>query len=238
MTLVNDSELTDEAPHKVDFKETIERLELRAKRSRKRVLVLGIMLFLSIILITGLLISSITFSTAFSIPSFNDNSRATIESPFVRRVKDLMVDLNGPDNNWRAKEKFSKPNEIATKKIKSELEESLVYLERVLKIADYGKTETPQESIWAPILKTAIFSLGAVAFVILFIQITVTFIRFHMRLSELYEAQADALRASDGNSDRAYKFMEQFSPNAIELGTIPSTIYEKALDTIKDVAKK
>ena len=89
-----------------------------------------------------------------------------------------------------------------------------------------------------PILSTGIFSLGAVAFVILLIQIAVTFMRYHTRLAELYEAQADALRASDGNSDRAYKFMEQFSPNAIELGKMPTTIYEKALDTIKEVSKK
>lgn len=242
MTLENESEQTSEVineePNKVDFKDTIERLELRAKRSRRRVIVLGTMLFLSIILVTSVLISTITYTSSFGISSFQSNSRESIESPFVRRVKDLMEDLNGPDDNWRKKEKFVKPDEETSKKIKAELEESLVSLERVLKIADYGKTDKPKESVWAPILSTGIFSLGAVAFVILFIQISVTFMRFHTRLAELYEAQADALRASDGDSDRAYKFMEQFSPNSIDLGKIPTTIYEKALDTIKDVAKK
>ncbi|MCW8930355.1 MAG: hypothetical protein OQL19_08975 [Gammaproteobacteria bacterium] len=232
------SELTSEEPHKIDFKDTIERLELRAKRSRRRVFVLGVMLFLSVILITTLLVSITSSPSSFVLRSFDGDSRTSIESPFVRRVKGLMEDLIGSENILGTRGKHVKPDEDAAKKIKIELEESLVILERVLKIADYGKTEKSQEFVWAPILSTGIFSLGAVAFVILFIQISVTFIRFHTRLAELYEAQADALRASDGDSERAYKFMEQFSPNAIDLGKIPTTIYEKALDTIKDVAKK
>jgi len=113
-------------------------------------------------------------------------------------------------------------------------------LERYKKIAEIGKVQagSPDTSRISAAIESAVFSLGAVAFVVLLIQIAVSFMRYHTRLAELYEAQADALRASGGVTNRAYAFIDHFSPNAIELGRAPTTLYEKALETVKEVAKR
>jgi len=68
------------------------------------------------------------------------------------------------------------------------------------------------------------------------IQISVMFIRYHMRLGELYDAQSDALRASGGDAALAYALLQHLSPNAIEVGRTPASLYEKAFETIQAVA--
>ena len=117
------SEPNNEVPIRVDFKDTIERLEQRAKRSRKRVIVLSTILFFSIIMITFLISSLITYPSLAGIEfrALNDDSRASIEAPFTRRVKYLMEELIGPIN-WRDRENFKKPDEETSKRIKAELE--------------------------------------------------------------------------------------------------------------------
>jgi len=99
--------------------------------------------------------------------------------------------------------------------------------------------EKPQvaQPDYSPIVSTIAFSAGAVAFVILAIQIAVLFMRYYAQLAELYDAQAGALEASGGDVEIAIKFMESFSPKTVVLGKAPTTLYEKALDTISDVAK-
>lgn len=68
------------------------------------------------------------------------------------------------------------------------------------------------------------------------IQISVMFIRYHLRLGELYDAQSDALRASGGDAALAYALLQHLSPNAIEVGRTPASLYEKAFETIQAVA--
>lgn len=100
------------------------------------------------------------------------------------------------------------------------------------------ESDQKNESGIAYSLSTLAFSFGAVAFMILIIQISVQFMRYYARLAELYNTQADALRLCKGDTEVAFKFMEHFSPVSVELGKAPTTVYEKALDTISTVAKK
>ena len=60
--------------------------------------------------------------------------------------------------------------------------------------------------------------------------------RYYARLAELYDAQADALLASGMNPLIASDFIGKFSPLSIHFGKTPSSIYEKTLDTIGNVA--
>ncbi len=86
-------------------------------------------------------------------------------------------------------------------------------------------------------MNSFLIGAGAISFGILFIQIALNFMRYYARLAELYDAQADALLASRGDADKAYVLLQQFSPNAIEMGKTPTTLYEKALEAITEVAK-
>ena len=81
------------------------------------------------------------------------------------------------------------------------------------------------------------FSIGAVAFVLFLIQIAVQFMRYYAKLSELYSAQAEALRASDGDVEVAYNFIQHFSPTSVDIGSAPTTVYEKALDVVSNIAR-
>jgi hypothetical protein len=91
----------------------------------------------------------------------------------------------------------------------------------------------PPYTDWTAFAITTITSIGAIMFAIFFIQIALNFMRYYAQLAELYDAQADALIAAAGDQDRAAKFLEQFSPT-IEFGKTPVTLYEKALDAVKE----
>lgn len=100
-----------------------------------------------------------------------------------------------------------------------------------------GSSEKATAGI-ADSLSTIAFSFGAVGFVILLIQISVQFMRYYARLAKLYLAQADALRASNGDPAVAFEFIQHFSPASVELGKAPASVYEKALETISSVYKR
>ncbi|GAU04279.1 hypothetical protein BSLA_02f1776 [Burkholderia stabilis] len=95
----------------------------------------------------------------------------------------------------------------------------------------------PQSDGFSPAISTLAFSAGAVVVAILLIQILVTFMRYYAQLAELYDAQALALEASNGKAEIAIKFAEHFSPNSVTFGKLPSTLYEKSLDTIAELAR-
>jgi len=232
--------MTDEQEQTIDFSQTIERLELRAKRARRRVLVIGVLLVVSVMLLFSLLTSGILNQSRIAIDvmelKFRD-SRSDVESVLERRASMLLEELIGPRYK---REEFKSPTKERAVEISKELDEVFSDLEQYRKIKEIGKQDAPvsTSSGISSVIGSAVFSLGAVAFVVLLIQIAVSFMRYHTRLSELYEAQADALRASSGVPSRAISFMEHFSPNSIELGKAPTTLYEKALDTVREVAKK
>lgn len=72
---------------------------------------------------------------------------------------------------------------------------------------------------------------------ILLIQVFVSTTRYHARLADLYKAQAIALGASGGDVDTAKALLERLSPLQVDFGKTPTSLYEKALDTVSQVAK-
>ena len=219
----------------VDFTRTIDRLDARAIRARRRVLIIGILLFVSVLLLFTFLTRGILETREamdimeMDIMELNFGDRqGSLERVLEHRAVLLADNLVKSTDDEQAE------------KIGKQLEDAFADLERYRKITEIGKEAdaVQRSSGISSVIGSAVLSLGAVGFVILLIQIAVTFMRYHTRLAELYEAQADALRASGGIPSRAYAFMEHFSPNAIELGKAPTTLYEKALDTIREVSKK
>lgn len=226
---------------KLDFTSTIARLEQRAIGARKRARWAGYLLVLGVYGIIGTLTYNLLRNDSVRYSSYlsftKAESRQTIEGPFARRVAHTMRLLIGPDNpNESEKVKFVPPSESERKELRSELKEALADLEKAVQIADIGKKSEAPSSDIVPIVSTVVFSVGAIGILILMIQISVMFIRYHLRLGELYDAQADALRASAGDAALAYALLQHLSPNAIEVGKQPATLYEKAFDAIQAVA--
>lgn len=88
------------------------------------------------------------------------------------------------------------------------------------------------------IIATSVLSIGVVSFIVLLIQIALSFMRCHLQLAELYEAQADALRASGGDLQAARDFMDKFSPTVIPIGKMPTSYHEKLIDAVRDLARR
>jgi hypothetical protein len=229
------------------FSETIDRLETRAKHARRRVKWVAMILFTGIYAVAaGIVIWQSRYpdlprSVGFIGPW--GESRSRLEAPFARHVIRIKEQLAGPAPNLKgvasAEVKgFVPPAGQEASRLNQELKVALDDLERAVRIVDASKQDAEPHSTIGPIISTVVFSLGAVTFLVLLIQIAVMFMRYYTRLAELYDAQADALRASGGDPKLAYGFLEHFSPNSIEIGKSPTTLYEKALDTIKEVARK
>lgn len=103
--------------------------------------------------------------------------------------------------------------------------------------AQATEKQQPKSDGFTSVISAVAFSAGAVVVSILLIQICVTFIRYYAQLAELYDAQAGALEASDGDANLAIKFAEHFSPNSVTFGKLPTTLYEKSLDAITELAR-
>ena len=201
----------------MDFSESIKALEVRAKKCRRTMLIIGT----AIVLTTQVMVMLIFYQYQGSEIEFKFKNQ-TIESALKERGNKLVSGIISTDANTTGME-----------------EERLKTTIELLNSLGKSKGEnTSQQSGFAGSLSTFAFSFGAVALMILIIQISVQFMRYYARLAELYNTQADALRVSNGDAEVAFKFMEHFSPANVELGKAPSTVYEKALETISNVAKK
>jgi len=224
-----------------DFTDSIKRLELRSKKSRRRFYIIGVILIVVITVFALMVFRNLFLDYSRTEKMFyklTGSGRINIKEPFERRINILMNNLIGPKYGFGSAKKFNPPNDEDAKKIEKKIDDAIEDFMRVAEIDKPIAQDSGSTSSWIPIISTGVFSLGAVAFIILLIQIAVMFMRYYARLAELYDAQSDALKASNGDSEKAFKFMEHFSPNAIEIGKTPTTLYEKALDTIQSVAKK
>ncbi|VVE04683.1 hypothetical protein PHO31112_02320 [Pandoraea horticolens] len=112
----------------------------------------------------------------------------------------------------------------------------LTLYERAQKSGGTSKAETNRVD-YSDIAATLAFSAGAVALLLLAIQIAIVFVRYYVQLSELYEDRASALDAANGDIDVAVRLMDAFSKNAITLGKSPVTLYERSLDAATEVVK-
>ena len=78
---------------------------------------------------------------------------------------------------------------------------------------------------------------GSVGILILLVQIFVNSTRYHARLADLFASQANALRASNGSLLAAESLLEKLSPLPVDFGKTPKSVYEKAIEAVRDVAK-
>lgn len=207
----------DPLPKKMEFSASIEALENRAKKCRRTMLMIGAL----IVVTTQVMVMMIFYQYQGAELQLKFDS-FSISSALERRGSQLADQLISIEQD-------------------SAGDASAQLQETIKMLGELKSQDKPNVSIsngFAGSLSTLAFSFGAVAFVILIIQIAVQFMRYYARLSELYNAQADALRVSNGDPEIAFKFMEHFSPAGVELGKTPTTVYEKALDAISSVAKK
>lgn len=190
----------------LDFSSTIDRLDKRAIAARKRARWAGALLVLGAYGAASVLVLSQSqeqFRNFGQLSYFgSSDNRQSAEAPFARRVGYLMNRLIGP-STLKEDEKFILPTRHEAAQLHTDIKEALIDFEKAVQIADTGKKVDVQASQIAPLVSTAIFSLGAIGILIFLIQISVIFIRYHLRLAELYDAQADALRASGGDASLA-----------------------------------
>ncbi|HHF2940181.1 hypothetical protein [Vibrio diabolicus] len=232
-----------------DFHDAIGRLEIKAKSCRKRFYGLSGVLVITVLMFAQLIVTNLSNFNSYQTVSLEKVSAISMKSgensvqaPFVRQIQKIMDEKIGeaPSNSYfsRGEEvEFTPPSKEREAELNASLKEAFSNLEKTKKIFEKEKPPVSTGSDWGFFVSSSVFSLGAIGFIILFLNISLMFMRYYARLAELYDAQADALRASNGDVENAYKFLEHFSPNSIEIGRTPSTLYEKALDTIGNVAK-
>jgi len=79
---------------------------------------------------------------------------------------------------------------------------------------------------------------GAIGIAILLMQVFISSNRYHLRLAEDYETQADSLLAANGDPDLAFKMIASLSISSIDFGKAPTTLYEKAIDALASRTQK
>lgn len=246
-----------------DFNKSIVSLRQRAALARKRALYVGVLIF-SLVLYA---FTYIAYSYIQKTKSpFEDFTKKTSKidakeskpywriqrdylpnSVFDNRIEQVLSQSLGrsTDNldSWLfTSDRDNKPAitaEYDPKVLESNLAPLLSGLERYSKAMQNMKKEKVVDNKidYVSIIPAFFLSIGAVAFTFLLIQTAFTFIRYFVRLAELYDAQADALEASDGDPKVAYTFIEKFSPMGVEFGKLPVNVYEKSFNAVLEIAK-
>lgn len=233
-----------EGLQKFDFHAAIEDLKVRAARARRTRSFMVLVIFLSI----GAAVSAVfnySAKNAFSYRYLADeisNSTPRDPSIFLYTSRDLLNKAYSNDLILMARRMDGEE----VKKAKLTSEERLAYLHEVDQLVGFyeraEKAFNGKESgsavkgaDWVSSISSVAFSFGAIALAILMLQIAISFIRYYSQLAELYDAQAGALIASDGNADRAVKFFEMFSPAPVSFGKTPITLYERAFDALTSI---
>ncbi|EMJ7586918.1 hypothetical protein NMF47_04825 [Serratia nevei] len=98
---------------------------------------------------------------------------------------------------------------------------------------DYSKGKAVTGSI-----VTVIYSMLSTFILIYLMQVTLTFTRYYAQLAELYESQAFALIAANGDISVAVEIIKNFSSRDIPLGKFPVSMYEKLLEIATRSADK
>ncbi|HVT36305.1 MAG TPA: hypothetical protein VHE37_12000 [Nevskiaceae bacterium] len=205
------------------FEEAIIDLRKRSLRARVSFLMVAGGMAMSIVFIVTWIVANTSLLRARTSEINFNNDPSSLEHELNNAGSDLVRRLLADDLSPEKRKELERELERNVELLKA-LPTQQPIIERSKGIADY--------------VPAFAFSIGGVGFVVLLIQIAVQFLRYFARLSELYAAQATAMIASAGDVQNAILFMQNFSPASIDIGKAPSTIYEKALDTIAAVAKK
>jgi hypothetical protein len=248
-----------------DFHKSIASLRARATSARRRAILVGLMIFtLVAYAFTFIAYSYIqkskspfehwansatekSITTKSSKPLWRIQKQYSPPTIFDNRIEQVLSQSLGrsADNleSWlftsAGDNKPAIVNKYNPKELQANLEPLLLGLERYSKATQSQKREevVNDKVDYVAIIPAFFLSLGAVAFTFLLIQTAFTFIRYFVRLAELYDAQADALEASDGDPKVAYAFIEKFSPLGVDFGRLPVSVYEKSFDAVLELAK-
>ncbi|CRM87700.1 hypothetical protein [Pseudomonas sp. 22 E 5] len=227
-----------------DFKAAIEDLKARALLARQTRRIIAISMFFAIFTA----VTVVYFFNVGGITSYRSfaerisNSAPRDPSIFLRTSRDLLNKAY-PDE-LVAMGKAMDGEKV--KKVELMSEERLAYLHEVDRLVGLyeraekaSKAKEPESAMrgsdWVSSLSSIAFSIGAIALAILMLQVAISFLRYYSQLAELYDAQAGALIASNGNADRAVKFFEAFSPTPVSFGKTPLTLYERAFDALTSI---
>lgn len=228
-----------------DFDAAISKLDKRSKSSRRMVAIYAIFIMMFLVSVSVYLISQLTYSENISKIEETLAQKANIRSNVEREASMGTEELINVYTNYiqGVLEKKIENNSIANPNgelngfFNSEISEAINNIRSVKEFVDIPVFEATEKD-YSSLISTSILSFGVVGFVVLAVQICVSFMRYHTQLAELYEAQADALRAANGDATLAYEFMDKFSPTRVHMGKTPATLYEKAFDTIKELGAK
>ena len=172
-----------------DFASTVERLEKRAVAARHRARWTAAILVLGGFGAGWILLSSQLYSdNAYvldNLRSARSEAYRSIEEPLARRITHLMDKMIGPTTS-KERESFKPPTREETASLQAEIKSALEDYEKAAAIAAAKKpSESSAASLVGPVVSTVVFSVGAIGLLILMIQISVMFIRYHLRLAEL-----------------------------------------------------
>ncbi|MBB6317320.1 hypothetical protein [Paraburkholderia tropica] len=235
---------------KTNFQTAISDLRQRASKARRARTTIASAVIILVVSAAALVFLRFTQSNNRTLMNFGDiavslvrNADYSPRQVFLRRIDNALNPVY-PDPLFAIAKRLDTGKEIEAPKLSpadisgrmNDANQLLSMYERAEKAEAMEKPQ-PSRAEFAPIVSTLAFSAGAVAFVILAIQIAVMFMRYYAQLAELYDGQAAALEASNGDVGVAIRFMESFSPNAVILGKSPTTLYEKSLDIISNLAK-
>jgi hypothetical protein len=216
----------------LDFEQAIAKLENRARRSRRRVSVISGLLAIGLfsVVITLLVALLDRGGGDFSIVAGGEMRLFTEAPAYDRLLRARAATIA---------EELSSGRDMSVE----DQQQLLVMLDQVVDRIERARmierqSEPDADTSLVPLVTSSVFSIGVMGIILYGINICLSFIRYHLQLAELYEAQADALRASGGSAQTAYEFISRFSPAVISIGKMPTTVYEKAFDAIKEVAAK
>lgn len=230
-----------------DFRAAISDLKHRAKRARRARLIIALSIFFSV----ATAVSGVFYYNAGGVYSYRHLAeQISSNAPrdpgiFLHAARDLL-NRAYPDELVAMGERMDGEDKHVVEN-KPELRAD--YLKEVDRLVGFyeraegvysGKalTSAPSGNDWIVSFSSAAFTFGAIAIVVLLVQIAISFIRYYSQLAELYDAQAGALIASNGDAERAIKFFAMFSPISISFGKLPASLYERAFDAVASLKER
>ncbi len=222
-----------------DFSETIIRLENRSLKAKKKAFLVSLLVGTISIFILSILIAGLLFRTELIDNKNKDyvSERTSVagagkfESKIIKSEADAKLEQDIRSNMPPMSHILNRILDLSIKNKFSEEElrgYTDAFSDAVVKLEDRSSA----------MIVSGIFSAGAIGLAVLLLQISTNFIKYYIRVSELYDAQADALRLSDGNTDVALSMLKELSSERIEFGKTPLSVYEKAFEALSVVNKK
>lgn len=227
--------------------EIVSSLRVRASRFRQVAFVaLGVSVALLIIAIYLFLYASeLSFKDSVNLLELKS---IQIEQLNKQRTE-LNIELTKAQERYLSEIKGAGPTGLAGMgPVSKQLQERMQYLEYQLKSMD-EKLASEQSALsngnrneisMSQVITTSITRFIVLGTVIFLVQILINLYKYNMRVAGHYEAIADALALSEKpiEAESFSDIAELISPNKIDFGTTPSSIFNQAIELSKAVNQK